>query len=112
MEFEFERPVVAPMPPGGFFFFEEGGERRAPEAVVADVRRALAKGLHAHRGALAHLAPGETLAVAVDFMPWMGDRSARPKTMVARVGLRDLAAARAGRLSEDELLARMEFEEY
>jgi hypothetical protein len=106
--------VVAPFPGGGFFFFEDGGERerKAPEAVVAEVRRAIAKGLRAHRGPVAHLAAGETLAVAVDFMPWMGDRSARPRTMVARVGFRDLAAARAGRLGEDELLARMEFEEY
>ena len=109
---EFDWPVVAPMPPGGFFVFDDGGEGKTPSAVIADVRRAIAKGLRSHRGPLAHLVSGETLAVAVDFLPWMGDRTARATTVVAHVTARDLAAARGGRLTEAELLARMQFEEY
>jgi len=98
-------------PPGAFFWFDEG-EPAAAQTVVADVRRAIARGLRAHRGRLDHLGPDEAVAVAVDFMPRIADRGAPPRTVVARVKKRDLAAAREGRLDDAGLLARMEFDEY
>ena len=104
----------APFPhPGAFLWFDDGeGEMGAPPAAMAEVRRAIARGLRAHRGRLDHLAADEVVAVAVDFMPRIADRGAAPKTVVARAKKRDLAAARDGRLDEDGLLARMEFDEY
>ena len=99
--------------PGGFFWFDDGeSEGAAPQAVVADVRRAIARGLRAHRGRLDHLGADEVVAVAVDFVPRIADRGASTRTVVARARKRDLAAAREGRLDEAGLLARMEFDEY
>jgi len=110
---EFAAPFPAFPPAGPFFWVEDReGEGGAPQAVVAEVRRAIARGLRAHRGRLDHLAADEVVAVAVDFMPRMADRGASPRTVVARAKKRDLDAARAGRLDEAALLARIEFDEY
>jgi hypothetical protein len=111
---EFAAPFPGFPPPGPFFWVVDDGEgdSAAPQAVVADVRRAIARGLRAHRGRLDHLAHDEVVAVAVDFLPRMADRGAAPRTVVARAKKSDLDAARAGRLDEAGLLARIEFDEY
>lgn len=105
-------PFAFALPPGmPFVFVDERADAVAPERVLADVRGAIARGLAAHRGRLAHLAADEVVAVAIDFVPAMADR-ATARTVVARAKKGDLLAARAGRLTAAELEQRIAFDEY
>jgi hypothetical protein len=107
---------LAPLPPPWKYWFNVEGphETRTPDALVADVRRALVDALATHPGRLAGLGPEESVTVAVDFET--ADtlvRISRPvRTLVVRARVRDMEARAAGAIAPDEMRRRLEVVEY
>jgi hypothetical protein len=93
---------------------EDEDEQEAPaDAVVARMRAALVEALAEHAPALSGLRVGETIAVAIDFVPSFPFGPARPdKTLVVRVRKKDLDERRAGRIGIEQLKSRIEAVEY
>ncbi len=112
-------PAEAPLPPAPppwKFWFENGtpDEKRAPEAVVADVRGAIIDALATQGVRLAGLAADERVTVTVDFVPGgMFAASARPeKTLVVSARVKDVDARARGAITPEELRKRVEVTEY
>jgi hypothetical protein len=112
-------PAEAPLPPAPppwKFWFENGtpDEKRAPEAVVADVRGAVIDALATQGVRLAGLAADERVTVTVDFVPGgMFAASARPeKTLVVSARVKDVDARARGAITPEELRKRVEVTEY
>jgi hypothetical protein len=105
--------VGAP-PPWKFWFQTDAAtEKRAPEAVIADVRGALLDAL-AGGVRLPDLQADERVAVTVDFVAGgIFAASARPeRTLVVTARARDVEARARGALTPDELKKRVEVTEY
>jgi hypothetical protein len=109
-------PPQPPAPPPWKFWFETGTpeEKRAPEAVVADVRGVVIDALAAQGGRLVGLAGDERITVAVDFVPGgLFAAQARPgKTLVVTVRVKDVDARARGAITPEELRRRVEVTEY
>jgi uncharacterized coiled-coil protein SlyX len=106
-------PAFAVAPWQFWFNVEDPGDGRTAEAVVRDVKAAVASLLERQGGALRHLKPDEYVAVAVDFVPGVSLLGGRTqKTIVIRARKRDLDERRAGRLGATELRQRIEYSEY
>jgi hypothetical protein len=109
-------PPLPPSPPPWKFWFENGApdEKRAPEAVVADVRGAVIDALATHGVRLAGLGADERVTVTVDFVPGgMFAASARPeKTLVVSARVKDVDARARGAITPEELRKRVEVTEY
>ena len=111
-------PVAAPLPPPPpwKYWFEAGlpEEKRAPAAVVADVRTALIDALTTQGARLSGLGGEERVTVAVDFV--VGGifvSQARPeKTLVVSARARDIQARARGAITPEELRKRVEVTEY
>ena len=89
-------------------------DARTPEAVVADVRRALVEALESGPGRVPGLGPEEYVTVAVDFEPaGLFAQRARPeRTLVVRARVRDIEARASGAIAAEELRRRVEVIEY
>jgi len=106
--------VVAAAPPWKFWFQAAAtAEKRTPEAVVADVRRALVDAL-ANGVRLTGMAADERVTVTVDFVPGgIFAASARPeKTLLVTARVRDVEARTRGAITPDEFEKRVEVTEY
>jgi hypothetical protein len=79
--------------------------------VVGGVREAVLSVLVAEGGRLARLGAGDSVMVAVDFVPRAGSAAA-PRTLVLRARLKDVEERRAGRLAAEEFRRRVEASEY
>jgi hypothetical protein len=105
-----------PPPPPWKFWFESGAthDDRTPEAVIADVRRALVDALSRNTGHVPGLLPEESVTVAVDFEPagLFVTRSAPARTLIVRARVRDLEARARGAITVEELRRRLEVSEY
>jgi hypothetical protein len=111
-------PATAPLPPPPpwKYWFEAGlpEEKRAPAAVVADVRAALIDALMAQGARLSGLGGEERVTVAVDFViGGIFASQARPeKTLVVSARARDVQARARGAITPEELRRRVEVTEY
>jgi hypothetical protein len=109
-------PPPPPAPPPWKFWFETGTpeEKRTPEAVIADVRKAVIDALAAQGGRRLGLAGDERVTVAVDFVPGgLFAAPARPeKTLVVTARGKDVDARTRGAITPEELRRRMEVTEY
>jgi hypothetical protein len=108
-------PEVVPAPPPWKYWFQTDAtaEKRAPEAVVADVRGALVDVL-ANGVRLTGMAADERVTVTVDFVPGgILAASARPeKTLVVTTRARDVEARARGAITPEEFEKRVEVTEY
>jgi hypothetical protein len=79
---------------------------------VADVKQAVIQVLQERGPELRALEPEEQIAVAVEFSPGLffdlGPEPGAERSLLVRVRKGDLDARRAGRISPDELLRRIE----
>jgi len=104
--------MALPAPPPWRFWFgtEDPEDERRPEQVVLDVRAALVAALDAHGALLRNVSPQEQVTVAVDFLPrglFAGGQ--RPvRTLVVRVKKQYLEERQAGKLTPEQLLAKVE----
>jgi hypothetical protein len=110
-----EAPPAPPPPPWKFWFEATSPpDDRTPEALVADVRKAVIDALGAPDVKLSGLGGDEFLSVAVDFVP--GDffaSAARPEhTLVVRARVRDIEARGRGAITPGELRRRVLVVEY
>jgi hypothetical protein len=104
-------PSVPPAPPWSFWLeSEEGPETGDADSVVAGVRDAVLSVLEAN-GRPVRLGAGDSLIVAVDFVPRAGSAAA-PRTLVLRARIKDVEERRAGRLAAEEFRRRVEASEY
>ncbi len=110
------RPVTDPLPPPPwkFWFETTPHDERKPEAVVADVRRAVVEALASQTEGVPGLAPDESVTVAVDFEPSgaFATGAAPSRTLIVRARVRDLEARARGALAGEELRRRLEISEY
>jgi hypothetical protein len=111
-------PAEAPLPPPPpwKYWFESGGTRdeRAPQVVIADVRRALVDALEGPAARLAGLRPEEFVTIAVDFeVPDPFAARPRPeRTLVVRARAADIAARARAAIDPEEFRRRVEVLEY
>jgi hypothetical protein len=85
-----------------------------PESVIRGVRDAVVSVLESQGARLRVLAPEETIAVAIDFVPAtrMGARARPARTLMVRVKKADVDQRAAGALSPAEFRKRVELVEY
>ena len=93
---------------------DPASEETSPEQIVSAVRVTLGQVLEAHGSRLRHLLPDEFVVIAADFVRRGALVAAvgPERTLVLRVRKRDLDARRAGAIDSQELLRRIEFNEY
>jgi hypothetical protein len=106
--------AIAPPPWALWFETDDEFEAEAPaETVVPRMRAAIVETLAAHGPELRGLRPDETIATAVEFVPSFPFGSGEPeKTLVIRIRKKDLDDVQSGRLSAEQLKARVESVEY
>jgi len=104
-------PPSPPAPPWRFWFRASEDDARGADQVVADVKRAVIRVLEEQGPGLRSFKPEEQLAVAVDFSSGvffgLGPEPTL-RSLLVRVRKSDLDDRRAGRISSEELLRRME----
>lgn len=112
----FGDPIFLPPDPPWHHWFNSGrpADDRSPQQVIEQVRESVARTFIKHGGPLSFLASGESAVVVMDFLNAdVFDPAARPvRTLVVRARGEDLAGLREGRLTSEELRARLVFEEY
>lgn len=108
-------PPDVPMPPAPPWSFwlesDEGPDGGDADSVVGGVREAVLSVLVAEGARLARLGAGDSVMVAVDFVPRAGS-AAVPRTLVLRARMKDVEERRAGRLAAEEFRRRVEASEY
>jgi hypothetical protein len=106
------RPQSPPAPPWRFWFRAGEEDTREADQIVADVKQAVIRVLQERGPELRALKPDEQIAVAVDFSPGMFfDLASEPRaerSLLVRARKGDLDDRRAGRISAQELLRRIE----
>jgi hypothetical protein len=113
-------PDVDPaLPPPWRFWFEIGepgppDEPMDPGPLLSEAREKVTGALVAHPPALEGLAPGEFLAVAVDFVSGglLVPAPSPQRTLMVRVRKSDLDALRSGRIDAAEFRTRVAYDEY
>jgi hypothetical protein len=106
---------LPPDPPWHHWFdLEPPADNRTPQQMFDEVRESIARTFVEHGESLNALASGEAATVIVDFLSAdVFDAAARPvRTLVVRARGADLTGMREGRLTPEELRARLVFEEY
>jgi hypothetical protein len=108
-----EAPLPSPPAPPWRFWFRAGeDDERGADQVVADVRQAVINVLQERGAELRELTADEQIAVAVDFAPVpffdLAPEPTAQRSLLVRVRKGDLDARRAGRISPQELLRRIE----
>jgi hypothetical protein len=109
-------PLSPPAPPWRDWFRAGEEDARQADQVVADVKQALIRVLQDRGPDLRSLRPEEQLAVAVDFSSGLffglGPEPHTQRSLLVRVRKGDLDDRRAGRISPQELLRRIEQVEF
>jgi hypothetical protein len=106
------RPPSPPAPPWRNWFRAGEEDAREADQIVADVKQAVIRVLQERGPELRALKPDEQIAVAVDFSPGMffdlANEPRAERSLLVRARKGDLDDRRAGRISPQELLRRME----
>lgn len=105
-------PPSPPAPPWRFWFRAGEEDARGADQIVADVKRAVIQVLQDRGPDLREIKPDEQLAVAVEFSPGLffdlPSETDAQRSLLVRVRKGDLDLRRAGRISPEELLRRIE----